>query len=58
MAKSVPSKNADILRENRQLIIQRLIQKKTIREIADEIGVSYEPLYDYLTTGRILRDNG
>ena len=49
--------NKVILKENRQLIIQRLIQKKTIREIADEIGVSYEPLYDYLTTGRILHDD-
>jgi molybdenum-dependent DNA-binding transcriptional regulator ModE len=48
--------NKAILRENRFLIIQRLMQHKTIREIATEIGVSYYPLYDYLATGKILHD--
>jgi hypothetical protein len=43
-----PTKNAIILKENRFLIIQRLMQKKTIREIATEIGIRYYTLYDYL----------
>jgi hypothetical protein len=51
------ARNARILRENRFLIIQRLMQKKTVREIAKEIGVSsYYVLYDYLATGSILHD--
>lgn len=52
------TENAKILKENRFLIIQRLMQKKTIREIATEIGVSsYYVLYDYLATGKILHDD-
>ncbi|MDE1868418.1 MAG: hypothetical protein KGH60_00400 [Candidatus Micrarchaeota archaeon] len=50
--------NARILRENRFFIIRSLMRKKTIREIAKEIGVSsYYVLYDYLATGSILHDN-
>jgi len=37
MAKT--TKNAIILKMSRFLILQRLMQKKTIREIATEIGV-------------------
>ena len=55
--KAKKANNARILRANRFLIIQRLMQKKTVREIAKEIGVwSYYVLYDYLATGSILHD--
>lgn len=49
--------NKAILKENRYLIIQRLMQHKKIKEIADEIGVGYYTLYTYLATGEILHDD-
>ena len=52
-----PTRNAIILGQNRYLIIKLLVQKKTIREIAKAIGVTYYPLYDYLATGAILHDD-
>ncbi len=54
MSKS--TNNKAILKENRYLIIRILMQKKTIREIATQIGTNYDPLYNYLATGEILHD--
>ncbi len=50
------TKNQIILKENRFLIIQRLMAHKKIGQIADEIGVGYDTLYTYLATGTILHD--
>lgn len=49
--------NQAILKENRFLIIQRLMAHKKIGEIANEIGVGYDTLYTYLATGKILHDD-
>lgn len=51
------SKYSQTLKESRYTIIQLLMKKRTIKEIANGIGVSYYALYDYLATGAILHDD-
>jgi hypothetical protein len=50
------SPNAPILKANRYKIILMLMNRKNMKEIAKERGVSYYALYNYLATGEILYD--
>lgn len=49
--------NKEILKADRFLIIQHLMARTKIGEIASEVGIGCDTLYTYLATGKILHDD-